>query len=277
VTLRDLLARRACARDLSKGTKTAYGEAITSLEKFHGCILCEKSLTADLLNAWIDQLIADGYQRITARNYSMAILTLWRSAFPPESPPAGLAAVRRLRVQQPIPRAWRSDETLRLLDASDRLTRIHRATGITWSAFARAWLLVGYHSGLRGCDLLSVPLSLVSTDRPFVIRQSKTEWPIVIRLPPQAIEAVLATVPPRRELFLPFSANVLYYHTLRLLKLAGLPGSPKWLRKTGATAVELIQPGSAMAYLGHKTPGLAYRHYVDPTIVSSARVVLPEL
>ena len=49
-----------------------------------------------------------------------------------------------------------------------------------------------------------------------------------------------------------------------LVATAGLKGSIKRLRATGATWCQVDKPGSASAYLGHRTPWLAEKHYVDP-------------
>ena len=50
----------------------------------------------------------------------------------------------------------------------------------------------------------------------------------------------------------------------RLINSTGLPaGSGRWLRRSAATNVEMTQPGKAQWFLGHKTPGLAARHYLD--------------
>jgi hypothetical protein len=34
---------------------------------------------------------------------------------------------------------------------------------------------------------------------------------------------------------------------------------------------------SSTLHLGHRTPGLAYRHYVDPVIVSEGRKPVPSI
>jgi hypothetical protein len=165
----------------------------------------------------------------------------------------------------------------RLLAACDSLTGRLRTTRIRWRLLARAWILVAYYSGLRGCDLLTLPLDVLLAGRPFVVRQAKTDWPVTVILPADAIEAVRATVPPMRPLFLPVKRATIYDIARRLLKEAGLKGSPKWLRRTGATAVEAAQPGGSMAFLGHKTPGLSLRHYVDQRIAGAKRPAPPLL
>jgi hypothetical protein len=39
------------------------------------------------------------------------------------------------------------------------------------------------------------------------VLQDKTKWPISIRLPQEAVDAVRATVPPQRETFLPLNRS----------------------------------------------------------------------
>ena len=272
MTLDELLDDYSRQRDISQGTESAYRTAIGSLCRFARREVYDSDLWPQLLNGWIDSMLARGRARITIRNQSMAILTLWRSTQTDGETPSGLRAVRRVRVPRPIPIAWFPDEELpRLLAATSKAYGYHRPTGISYAAMARAWLLVGYYSGLRGCDLLGLPLRQALGGRPFVVRQSKTDYPVTVSLPPDAIDAVRATLPPDRERFLPIHRSTLHWLVTELTKCAGLEGSPKWIRKTGATAVELHTPGGAMAYLGHKTPGLAYRHYVDQRIVGVHR------
>jgi hypothetical protein len=43
----------------------------------------------------------------------------------------------------------------------------------------------------------------------------------------------------------------------------GFEGSSKWLRRSGATAVEMKRTGAATVFLGHSAPHLARMHYLD--------------
>jgi hypothetical protein len=58
---------------------------------------------------------------------------------------------------------------------------------------------------------------------------------------------------------------------------AGLVGTSKKIRKSGATAVENMQPGSAKGFLGHQSHGLAYKFYVDPRKAGPNRPEPPRL
>ena len=63
----------------------------------------------------------------------------------------------------------------------------------------------------------------------------------------------------------------------RLLAAINLRGGTKRLRRSGATAVESVQPGGAMGYLGHQTPGLSYAYYVDPRLLGNGSPAPPPL
>jgi site-specific recombinase XerD len=271
MTLRDFLAAYAASRDIAPGTQDGYRYAVDCFGKHVGKPAALRDLSTKAVNDWVEAELRAGLARITIRNYSCAVVTLWRAAHEDGLCRTGPAGIRRVKVPRPIPEAWRPQDMRALLLAAEGLTGIHRGTQAKWCDLARAWLLVGYYSGLRGCDLLTIPIDTLLSGRPIVIRQAKTDWPVIVTLPVSAVEAVRATVPPRRELFLPIHRSTLYDVAKDLLTRAGLSGSPKWLRRTGATQVESQYPGSAMAFLGHKTPGLAFRHYIDQTQIQIAR------
>ena len=71
----------------------------------------------------------------------------------------------------------------------------------------------------------------------------------------------------------PHNIRWLYGWLDRLCRMADVPrGGLQRVRRTGATAVTAIG-GDPAAYLGHRTPGLAYRCYVDQTQIG--RAVMP--
>ncbi len=278
MNLQQWLEVYAPLRDIEPGTKWSYTRAIKNLEIFAGRTLMLRDLSADLVNGWIDKRLADGFARITIRNDACSIKSMWKEAARQGKAPAMPDTIRRVRVPRPVPEAWTLVELQRVLDACDRLSsRVKGMGGVHWRELARAVVLVGYHSGLRSCDLRRLPMGPLLSGEPFVVVQEKTDWPITIRLPTEAIEAARATVPPDREVFLPLHKSSVWYQFRALVLMAGVKGSPKWLRRTGATAVEAEQPGAAMAFLGHKTPGLALRHYVDQRIAGQARPMAPTL
>jgi integrase len=123
-------------------------------------------------------------------------------------------------------------------------------------------------------DQLALEWKQVADDsQTSVVLQQKTRKRIAFRLSESTQAAVAETRPgERRKIFggLIDKRNAQEYFKA-ILRTAGLPGSSKWLRRSGATPCEIEHPGSAMAYLGHKTPGLAYQSYVDPTKIQNAK------
>ena len=54
-------------------------------------------------------------------------------------------------------------------------------------------------------------------------------------------------------------------------------GSLKWLRRSAATHVEMTQPGAAWKFLGHTTPRMAEKSYIDPLQVGKSPLIPPKL
>jgi integrase len=139
----------------------------------------------------------------------------------------------------------------------------------------KALCLTGYYTGLRPCDLVDLRTDDVMAGGVMVIRQKKTDEAITIELPADCRAAIAATLPVGRKLIFPLGRKLLYDWLRRAIRQAGIDGSLKWLRRTGATRCEQIQPGSAKAYLGHLTDGLAMLHYVDRRQITFTRPIPP--
>ncbi len=111
----------------------------------------------------------------------------------------------------------------------------------------------------------------------------KTAVEILRPLSPETIEAIEATYPPKRELIFdwPHCGKHLRTKWLQIVRAAGLPGGRRQglhkLRRTSASHLEAVAPGTAGRHLGHLTPGLAERHYIDPRIAkpANAAALLP--
>lgn len=167
----------------------------------------------------------------------------------------------------------------RLLAAADKLTGKLYSSGVSRAAFWRAWILVAYYTGLRRSDMLRLRFEDVGADGRLFVVQHKTSNMVKCQLPGDARAAIMASVPPRRRLIFGgiLGPSRLWKEFSEVVRLARLRGSTKKLRATGATWCEAKTPGSAMRFLGHKTPGLAYKHYVDPRFIDEERVSPPTL
>lgn len=259
------------ARDIADGTADQLRYAVRALERYNGSPVGTRQLSAQLLNSWIAERIKANIARKTIAVQRGALLSLWKDAARQGLAPP-LAEVRLVRVPKTIPQAWLPCEFAALLANVETLTGAFPC-GVPRKLLVRALALVGYYSGLRPSDLLALRSIDVLAECSLVVRQAKTGEPIKIAIPDDAMQAILATNPETRERVFPLSRKNLWYW---FRKIRGSKGSPKWLRRTGATRCEQQQPGSAMAYLGHLTPGLAYRHYVDMRQISDTKPLPPK-
>ena len=116
-----------------------------------------------------------------------------------------------------------------------------------------------------------------------IVTQHKTGEPIVCRLPDECIAAMRRIESPERPRI--FGSCLCRKRCMtqfvRLVQAAGLSGGSKMLRRTGATQVEIAHPGAAKAHLGHRSDGVATRHYLDHSQLSlhkpiPAAVAMPE-
>lgn len=261
------------ARDI----KPDSGEQLKHAAISFGKHLCRAATLDDFqstkIDAWIVARLAAGKARKTVAGQRAAILTLWKEAHR-----LGLARpverVRLVKVQAANPPTWWPSEFDKLL-ASISLARGAFACGVPRALLLRALAMVAYYSGLRPEDLLSLRSSDVLAAGRLIVRQDKTGELIDVTLPPDAMALILATQPENRDRVFPFTYKALWYWINKLTAQAGIPGSSKWFRRLGATRCEQEQPGSAMAFLGHKTPGLAYKHYVDRRQIQGKRPLPP--
>lgn len=274
--LSTLLGQYALARDVSPETLSQYGFAVRSLERFLSRPPTLADLTDDGLNRWIDWLLSRELSRATIKGQRGSLLAIWRFAVEVSLLDRLPLRVKKLRRCLPLPEAYSLRQTVDLLGECQWIQGRFRC-GVPRAALLRAWVLVAYYTALRPGDLGRLRWSEISADGVFVVIQRKTGEPLLRRLPADAMAAVLATDPGSRELVFPIGQRVIRYWWGQIRKAAGVKGSPKWMRRSSATAVEAIQPGAAMRHLGHRTPGLAARHYIDPRLLGGTGPLPPRI
>jgi integrase len=166
---------------------------------------------------------------------------------------------RRVKCPPPIPRAWSLAEIRQLVEAARKTPGHFR--DLQKSSFLEAWFLTAYATGLRAGDLHAIRWDQVRGPRLYV-SQSKTSTPHVAVFTDEALAACRA-LPKRRRIFGDFAAlNTIQQWVAACAEKAGLDGSTKTLRKSCATYAK-VRGMSPKAKLGHRTDGLAERHYVD--------------
>ena len=152
-------------------------------------------------------------------------------------------------------------------------------SGCPASLFFRAWILTGYYTGLRFGDQHHLRVDQLRGNRLHTI-QHKTGQPLTKILPDEVVDLLgqLAEKGDGKTFFWwALKEHWLRVHFRRLCKEAGLSGTPKWLRRSGATACEAQSPGSASRFLGHRSPELALKHYVDASLLPNACPCPPKL
>jgi integrase len=232
-------------------------------------------LTSQCVNAYLRQRLSS-VTETTVVNERRVIRTLWQYAYDSgitDLPPRALLRIRR---QATVIWAWRVEEVQSLVKSANEQVGVFRC-GVRKSLFLRTWVLLGYATGARYGDMF------LWTDHH--IRQDSMAWtmrktglPCVRPLSPESLSSARELLEARRAAGLTPGRDgrtmILgglccrrYSFKLMngLLKSAGLEGSGKFLRRSAATHVEMQATGAGQAFLGHRSPGMAVRHYLDQT------------
>jgi integrase len=181
--------------------------------------------------------------------------------------------IRRVKYSLPIPRAWSHDELARLLAVAAEMPGGTRRC--PYSLLMPAWILVGYSSGLRLGDMLAVFHDQLRGDR-LALVLSKTRQPHLVVLDDPAIQAINHLPRCGPKIFGSLVGRCQIIKAMRrLVKLSGLTGSGKFLRRSSATFAE-IAGMDASGHLGHITPTMK-RRYVDPVLVSMQKQAVPSI
>jgi len=235
------------------------------------------------INRWLVSLEATEQAPRTIKNKRTALLAAWRYAatigYHDREP--NTRRVRRIRVARPVPRCWTIEQIRRLLAAAETRPGCYYRSGIRRSRWWSAFIRTAYDTGLRLGDLLRLTTEDVQADGTIVVAQHKTgHVHVTPPLWPATLEAIRATFPPHRELLFPWPYRREYiYDEIKIIRdAAGInTGTIKWLRRSSVSYYVRDNPGGGQAHLGHRSPGLAERAYIDPTISYGVRPQVPTL
>ncbi len=168
---------------------------------------------------------------VTINSRCRMLKTLWRFAvrkrFILVDDDNNLEAVDWIPVDRTNPRAWTIEEMESIVQSA-RLAR-GRFLGVQAAKWWPAFLLLLYDTGLRfnaalGCRFDEVDWTNKMLCVPPGRQKNRTEQ--FFRLHDQTIEALLATLPPKRQLLFPWpfpTQRTLYHRFKVILKRAGLP------------------------------------------------------
>ena len=221
-------------------------------------------ISADSLNLYLRSRLAK-CSASTVKNNRTVLVSLWRWAYEAGLVDNAPRGVVRIKASRAPTRAWTQDE-IRLAIARCSEYGVHRLrSGAAVGKWLKAWLLLGYEAGSRFGDLWRLTGENLDGD---VIRwtQSKTGDGIHKVLSKPCVAAcmeMLAQSPDGRILGWACKKRQAMRLMRSHLDLCGLVGTSKFLRRSGATHIEIISPGMATRHLGHRTATLAAMAYID--------------
>jgi integrase len=203
----------------------AFSEGSAGLEKLR---TADPTLIAVLLLSTLGSIVCSGY-------------TFWTVALP----------IRRFRVLD--------------MQAVNLMASLFNYAPVRLGLFLRCWILVCYETGSRFGDCMAFTSEHLQDDA-LAWTQSKTGDPLTRPLTPACLDAIdkmLAASPDGRILGWVCGRRMAMRHMRTLIDSVGIGGSSKFLRRSGATHVEMEQAGAGRLHLGHRSPQLFEQAYCD--------------
>ena len=258
--------------------------AISRFEAFIGHDATLSDLTEDAVTGWLAQGLAFNSTEAKPKRLSPTTInsrlrelkTLWRYAVRKRYIIVGddnnLESVERFRVPKRNPRAWTVEEMAEIVKSS-RMAK-GRFMGIPAKLWWPAFLLLLYDTGLRLTSAMGIRFDEIDfTNKLLCVppERMKNNCEQFYRLHDQTIEAILATIPPRRVKVFPFPfayQRSLYGRYRVILRRAGLPSTAldmfhKIRRTTASHVSRLLGEQAAIRQLGHQDASCIKR-YIDP-------------
>jgi integrase len=221
-------------------------------------------LSVDRINEYLKEML-ERRSTLTVRTHRSVLLSLWRHAYDRGLVKEAPRGVMRVKARRAPTRAWTQEQLRQLLEATAAYTGRRSWSGVDVGLWLRTWILLGYESGSRFGDLHSFRREHLDGN---VLRwtQSKTGDPITRTLSAACVACchqMLAASPDGRILGWVCSRRQAGRRFREFLDDCGIPGTSKFLRRSGATHIEIASPGKASLHLGHRTPTLAAQAYID--------------
>jgi integrase len=276
-----VLAEYERSRVISAGYAYQLRLTVDSFTSFLGRAATKADLNRDTVNDWLLALERAGTSPRTLRGQRGNLLCLWRDACDNDRALVPPHKIRCCPIPDQIIDGFSSEDMRAVLKACEVLRGTFRGTTINRRDYFRSFLLFGWDTALRLGDVLSVERSWVWPGGYISIVQSKTGQAIRKQLQPGTVAAIEENLRGSdRSLIWPlWGRREAFFAAFRsLVKRAELRGgTSKWIRRGSATAVEIIKPGSASKHLGHKSPGLAEKHYLIKRLLPADGTLPPSL
>lgn len=263
---RSFLAIYAIRRGLTPPSLKALGYVLNCFERSLGHAASWDDFELPTIERWTDALFARGLDPESIRGRRTALIGFWREAHDAGVIQSLPGRLRRIKVPDKPPICWDKPEYVGLLAITGALKgTMNRDPRILRADFWTCWIRSDYDGGFRLGDLRRLLFSQIASDGTVQLVQRKTGETIIGHFSAETMALIERLRQPGRRLVfgdLVNHSNAQRYFR-KLVSLAGLQGSTKWLRRTGATWCEVETPGSAPAFLGHKDFRTAYKSYVD--------------
>lgn len=222
------------------------------------------TLSVDAINAYLRKRM-EKVKPITVATERAMLVGIWKWAYETGLVNATPRGIVKIKPGRKPTKAWTIEQCYTGVKGTLALNGMVRKRAVTVGLFLRCWILLGYETGARMGDLWKMCDEDLDGD---VIRwsQHKTGEPHVKTLSPKCVEAVremLSRSPDGRILGWVMCDNSARRLMRKYLRSVGLPGTSKWLRRSGCTHVEMAHPGKGRLHLGHRTVGLAEKCYID--------------
>lgn len=281
-------------RAVSENTQYLLSLSCRMLERWHIAPLTVGQLCDDIASRWIRDLEAmvreDGKRAFSPRTVHGRrgdLLCIWRYAYYRGDCERLPCRVRGVKVPTYNPQAWTMDELAKIVGACKSFPG-HLGNGIPRRLYFPALIAFVYETGLRRSDVWRVRLDQMHDDGSVIVSQHKTGKPHVARVHAQTLQAVRAIGSlleamgdsrADQPLRWPHTPKMLYNWIERARQRAGVKrdGALQQLRRSGATHVEREERGAATQYLGHATPELARKHYIDASLAYPVRPLPPAI
>jgi integrase len=232
-------------------------------------------LDAESVNEFLIDLKNQGLRPDTVAGYRRAIILIWNEAYRARDHSEPPLRVRRVRTPREPVEAFTLDELRSLLDAASKLTG-YFPNGVKRADFWTVAIHSAYATGLRRGDLLMVKWADIGADGLLSVCQSKTGYPVTVRLDSGAREArARITIDDGRLLPWPFHPNALSRQFLAIAKLAGVrPGQFRWLRRSAGSYAESEHRGDGRRLLGQRSERV-FRDFYEVASITSPQPVEP--
>ena len=270
-------------RELAVRTIEHYTASIAAFEKWRGQTVLLSDLSDDLLNRFLQSQQEKGLSSSTVSGRRTDILVMWRAAELDGEVDTMPRRVRRIKIPRLKITSWTLEELGKLVRAAEGINSYATIEGndgpLTFhrGKLLKAYLLVGWDTGLRRGDMLRLKRSDIQDDGRIELVQGKTDSRHVCMVRPETIAAIDETfLHPRERIFQIKGAWLNQWFGVLVSRANVLEDRKKThkLRRSSGSHVEAIHPGAGPKHLGHAPQGLFGRHYEDLS-VSRAEPTLP--